>query len=124
MNVNIVNVATKFINSFKNISNIKLAFTEIISWRDLSRYTGSLLFLDLMLFTGLIVWIEPSYVGQTRRLLKERIDKHKNHIRRNVTQTSVITEHRLEYSHDFDWNNIPILGWRNSSEQVSVIWNV
>jgi len=55
MNVNIVNVATKFINSFKNISNIKLAFTEIISWRDLSRYTGSLLFLDLMLFTGLIV---------------------------------------------------------------------
>jgi len=40
-------------------------------------------------------------VGQ-RRLLKHRIEEHKNHIKRNTTQTSVITEHRLKFSHEFD----------------------
>jgi len=48
-----------------------------------------------------------SYVGQTHRLLKTRIDKHRSHIRRNTNQNSV-TEHRLKFSHDFDWNNIEI----------------
>jgi len=33
----------------------------------------------------------------------------KNHIKRNTTQTSVITEHRLKHSHEFDWENIVIL---------------
>jgi len=44
-----------------------------------------------------------------RRLLKTRIDEHRSHIRRNTNQSSVITEHRLEFSHDFDWNNVEIL---------------
>jgi len=26
-----------------------------------------------------------------------------------MTQTSVITEHRLKFSHDFDWENVEIL---------------
>jgi len=50
-----------------------------------------------------------SYVGQTRRLLKNRIDEHRSHIRRNTNQHSIITEHQLKCSHDFDWNNIEIL---------------
>jgi len=28
---------------------------------------------------------EAPYVGQTRRLLKNRIDEHRNHIKRNTT---------------------------------------
>jgi len=49
-----------------------------------------------------------SYVGQTRRLLKIRIDEHRSHIR-NTGQNSVITENRLKYVHDFDWDNVEIL---------------
>jgi len=49
------------------------------------------------------------YMGQTRRLLKNRIDEHRNYIKRNTTQTSVITEHRLQHSHEFDWENVVIL---------------
>jgi len=30
-------------------------------------------------------------------------------IRRNTTQTSVITEHQLKHLHDFDWENVEIL---------------
>jgi len=49
-------------------------------------------------------------VGQIRRLLKYRIDDHRNHIKKNTTQTSsLITEHRLQHSHEFDWENVVIL---------------
>lgn len=41
--------------------------------------------------------------------LYSQISEHKNHIRRNWTQHSVITDHRVEFSHDFDWDNVRIL---------------
>ncbi|KYN14550.1 hypothetical protein ALC57_13247, partial [Trachymyrmex cornetzi] len=52
---------------------------------------------------------DASYVGQTRRTLKTRISEHRNHINRNTDQRSVITEHRLEHTHDFDWDSVRIL---------------
>jgi len=52
---------------------------------------------------------DASYVGQTCRLLKTRINEHLSHIRRNTNQNSVITEHRLKFSHEFDWDNVEIL---------------
>jgi len=60
-----------------------------------------------------------SYVGQTSRLLKTfcwqqsgikiRITEHKSHINRNTTVHSVITDHRISLSHEFDWENVEIL---------------
>jgi len=44
-------------------------------------------------------------VGQTRRLLKTRIDEHRSHIQRNTNQSFVITEH-LEFLHDFNWDDV------------------
>jgi hypothetical protein len=52
---------------------------------------------------------DATYVGQTLRQLKTRITEHRNHIRRNTTNLSVITEHRLDFNHDFDWENVEIL---------------
>ncbi|KYQ57494.1 hypothetical protein ALC60_03456 [Trachymyrmex zeteki] len=52
---------------------------------------------------------DASYVGQMSRCLKTRINEHRNYINRNTTQLSVITQHRLESSHEFDWNNLHIL---------------
>jgi len=48
-------------------------------------------------------------VGQTKRLLKDRISEHRNHINRNSNQLSVITNHRQNFNHDFDWNNVKVL---------------
>jgi len=48
------------------------------------------------------------YVEQTKRLLNSRISEHRNHIKRNFTQISVITNHRLDLDHDFDWDNVEI----------------
>jgi len=48
-------------------------------------------------------------VGQTKRLLKTRVSEHQNHIRRTTSTASVITNHRMHFNHDFDWNNVEIL---------------
>jgi len=39
-------------------------------------------------------------IYRTDRMLKSRISEHKNHINWNIAQCSVITNHRLEYSHE------------------------
>ncbi|KYM94019.1 hypothetical protein ALC62_15366 [Cyphomyrmex costatus] len=51
---------------------------------------------------------DATYVGQTKRKLITRVNEHRNHIRRN-TSKSVITDHRLDHNHEFDWNNVDIL---------------
>ncbi|KYQ53643.1 hypothetical protein ALC60_02916 [Trachymyrmex zeteki] len=52
---------------------------------------------------------DVSYVGQTGRQLKTRIAEHRNHIKYNTSTRSVITEHRLQYDHDFQWDNVRVL---------------
>ena len=51
---------------------------------------------------------DATYVGQTCRLLHTRINEHRAHIRRNSTQQSVITDHRL-LDHEFKWDEIEVL---------------
>jgi len=43
-----------------------------------------------------------SYVGQMGRQLKSRIAEYRNHIRWNTSTRSVIIEHRMQMTHDFD----------------------
>jgi len=38
---------------------------------------------------------EAICIGQTKRQLKTRITEHKNHIKRNTSTHSVITDHRI-----------------------------
>ncbi|EZA55116.1 hypothetical protein X777_05294 [Ooceraea biroi] len=52
---------------------------------------------------------DATYVGQTSRQLKTRTSEHRHHIRRNTNTHSVITEHRLNLNHEFDWENVHIL---------------
>lgn len=52
---------------------------------------------------------DTSYVGQTKRKLKTRIKNHKNDVDKNNGILSVVSEHRLEEEHDFEWNTVEIL---------------
>jgi len=52
---------------------------------------------------------EATYVGQTKRQVKTKIVEHRNHIKRNTSTYSVITDHRIISDHDFDWDNVEIL---------------
>jgi len=52
---------------------------------------------------------EASYVGQTKRTLNTRVSEHRGHIKRNSTQPSVITDHRIATNHDFKWTDVKVL---------------
>ena len=61
------------------------------------------------------------------RKLKTRINEHKNDINKKSRNLSVISEHRLQFEHDFDWTNIKILdneryiGKRLVSEMLNIL---
>ncbi|EFN62667.1 hypothetical protein EAG_05277, partial [Camponotus floridanus] len=50
-----------------------------------------------------------SYVSQTGRQLHTGIEEHKKHITRNTSSRSVITDHRLDSSHEFKLDEIKVL---------------
>jgi len=52
---------------------------------------------------------EVSYIGQIKRQLRTRIKKHNSDIRKKNRFPSVITEHRLNINHEFEWDNIKII---------------
>jgi len=52
---------------------------------------------------------EASYVGQTKRQLRTRVREHLSNLKSKSATPSVVTEHALQASHSFDWNNIKIL---------------
>ena len=50
-----------------------------------------------------------SYIGQTKRHLRTRVKEHSNNIKLHETNHSVISKHRVESGHDFDWTKPNIL---------------
>jgi len=70
--------------------------------------------LDLMSQQGVVYKIscrecEASYVGQTKRQLRTRIKEHISDINKKSGSPSVISEHRLNLKHEFEWDNIKII---------------
>jgi len=105
-------IATKFIQFFKNISFCKLAFTCYNKLNRLIKVQKDPL--PVFSRSNVVYRInchdcDASYVGQTKRILKTRIGEHRNHIVRNSVQSSVITDHRVDFDHDFDWDGVKIL---------------
>jgi len=52
---------------------------------------------------------DASYVRQTKRKMRTKIKEHQNNIKLDKSKHSVITEHILDFNHNFDWDNIKIL---------------
>jgi len=46
-----------------------------------------------------------SYIRQTKRRLNTRILEHKKNINKKTANHSIITEHKLEFGHELDWDN-------------------
>jgi len=69
--------------------------------------------LDLMSQQGVVYKIschdcEASYVGQTKRQLRMRIKEYVADINKKSGSPSVISEHRINFNHDFEWDNVKI----------------
>lgn len=106
----IKNISEKFGRKFKNY--FKIAYS---CKNKLNRYivTGKDK-LEQMEKSGIVYQIncnncEASYVGQTKRKLKTRIKEHINDIRKNPDSHSVISMHRINYDHNFNWEKTKIL---------------
>lgn len=52
---------------------------------------------------------DASYVGQTKRHMKTRIKEHQKNFFKVAADQSVITKHRLEYNHEFNWEDVETL---------------
>jgi len=50
-----------------------------------------------------------SYVGQTKRQLRTRMNEHIKNIKLNESKHSVVTKHMLDSGHSFDWTNVKIM---------------
>jgi len=102
----------KFIQYFKNITFSKLAFScynKLSKFIKVHKDVLSLSSRSNVVYRINCLNCEASYVGQTKRTLNTRINEHRSHIRRNSTQLSVITDHKLKSGHEFDWDNVKIL---------------
>jgi len=100
---------------FKNIANTlksKLAFFSLHKLGRIIRAQKDTLPLG---FNKNVVYrlsckdCDAVYIGQTKRRLNTRVIEHKKDINKKIVNHSVITEHRLQFNHDFDWDNPTIL---------------
>jgi len=57
---------------------------------------------------------KSSYVGQTKRQFKTRIKEHRSDINKKNGDLSVISNHRLEYDHEMNWDNAVVLDIESS----------
>jgi len=104
----------KLTEKFKNIANMltaKLAFFSLHKLGKINKAQKDLL--PLGCIKNIVYKInckdcDATYIGQTKRKLSTRVGEHKKDINRKTSNHSVITEHRLDSNHDFDWEN-PIM---------------
>jgi len=57
---------------------------------------------------------DASYVGQTGRQLRTRINEHQRDFYKNYERQSVVSRHRSDSGHDFLWDDIKILDTEHS----------
>ncbi|XP_071581446.1 uncharacterized protein [Temnothorax nylanderi] len=57
---------------------------------------------------------DASYIGQTKRYLKTRINEHRNDIKKDEGSRSVVSKHRAFHQHDFKWLEVDILHKENN----------
>jgi len=55
-----------------------------------------------------------SYVGQTKRQFRTRLKEHMSDINKKNDVLSVVSNHRLEYNHDMNWDEATILDMESS----------
>jgi len=104
--------SNKYIQYFKNISFCRLAFTcynKLNKFIKVQKDPLPSSARSNVVYQIDCLECDASYVGQTKRVLQTRVGEHRSHIRRNSAQLSVITDHRLQAGHDFNWDNVKVL---------------
>ncbi|KYN30075.1 hypothetical protein ALC57_00468 [Trachymyrmex cornetzi] len=109
-NINVTEIRNIFISYINNLefnnNKIEKAITGINGrWDQIKHKTN----ISKQEFIKAIKFILESTYFTFNDTYYKHLKEHKNHINRNTQQKSVITDHRVKYSHEFDWNNVEIL---------------
>jgi len=105
----------KIADKFKNIANIiktKLAFFSVDRlgrWIRAQKDSLPRGFRKNIVYKLNCKNCDATYIGQTKRRLNTRVNEHRRDINKKTPNHSVITNHRSELNHDFDWDNPVIL---------------
>lgn len=111
----VVNVSEKF-SSMAKKHGFKISYSR---GRDLRQYIKRHKDeMDRFTQSGVVYRIncldcEATYIGQTKRKLETRVKEHKNDIKRS-SSPSVISQHRIELDHQFDWEGVSIVDGEKS----------
>jgi len=98
-------------DKFKNIAKIlktKLAFISLHKLNRMVKAQKDHLSIEMnknVVYKLACKNCDVAYIGQTKRKLNTRIAEHKRDINKKTSNHSVITEHRIEFDYDFDWEN-------------------
>ncbi|CAD6224604.1 GSCOCG00011802001-RA-CDS, partial [Cotesia congregata] len=52
---------------------------------------------------------EGSYISQTKRWIETKTKEHKNNIKLSPSKHNMLTTHRIDKNHNFDFNNVKVL---------------
>jgi len=67
---------------------------------------------------------EANYVGQTKRKLKTKLNEHISDIKKKIDSPSVITDHHINYNHNFNWKDVIISIGKSLDKELILIINI
>ncbi|RLU26748.1 hypothetical protein DMN91_000545 [Ooceraea biroi] len=78
--------------------------------------------LDSKLLSGVVYKIDCNncsacYIGQTKRHLETRLKEHMANVKKDVGCYSVVSKHRVDCGHEFDWLGVDVLHRENNTKK-------
>jgi len=71
----------------------------------------------------LVKTVKTSYVGQTKRKLKTKLNEHISDIKKKIDSPSVITDHHINYN-NFNWKDVIISIGKSLDKELILIINI
>ena len=106
------------ISKMSKIYNVKVIHTKNKSLKDIMKEKDNSN-ISKMETQGVVYKIkcttcEKSYIGETGRKLKIRVNEHKNDVRNNNNNISGLSQHAKETGHEIDWEGVEIIYKENN----------
>ncbi|KYN36141.1 hypothetical protein ALC56_09516 [Trachymyrmex septentrionalis] len=102
-------ISEKFFMIIKNI-NVKLSFFSLNKLNKFIKVQKDTKFSNKnVMYKIPCKDCDAAYVGQIGRKLFTRVSEHCNHINSINKNQSVMTDYRLDFNHEFDWESVQIL---------------
>lgn len=98
--------------SFKNVNDLSRLFNPLKDITPLERRSN-------VVYRIPCKGCNSSYIGQTSRWLKTRINEHDNNVKRKEKEHTALTTHKIDRDHNFNYSEIKVLDKeRNKTKRI------